>query len=208
VDLETILFSDISLTLTAIAAGFLAALWLSLAVWTFRDIRRRARDPFTRILAVMLVLLLFLPGLLLYLILRPSVTLEEEYQHTLEEEALLQNIEDVALCPGCNRRIQPDWMVCPSCHTLLKKRCPNCSELMELPWNLCPYCATPLPGVRLENTTRGGELTDLPEESPTVSEIETGETEQYAATETDDDWILIPRAGTEDPQPETPPPGS
>ncbi|MHB8112817.1 MAG: zinc ribbon domain-containing protein [Bellilinea sp.] len=207
-DLETILFSDISLTLTAIAAGFLAALWLSLAVWTFRDIRRRARDPFTRILAVMLVLLLFLPGLLLYLILRPSVTLEEEYQHTLEEEALLQNIEDVALCPGCNRRIQPDWMVCPSCHTLLKKRCPNCSELMELPWNLCPYCTTPLPGVRLENTTRGGELTDLPEESPTVSEIETGETEQYAATETDDDWILIPRAGTEDPQPETPPPGS
>ena len=61
-DLETILFSDISLTLTAVAAGFIAALWLSLAVWTFRDIRRRARDPFTRILAVLLVLLLFLPG--------------------------------------------------------------------------------------------------------------------------------------------------
>ena len=207
-DLETILFSDISLILTAIAAGFLAALWLSLAVWTFRDIRRRARDPFTRILAVLLVLLLFLPGLLLYLILRPSITLEEEYQHTLEEEALLQNIEDAPLCPGCNRRIQPDWMVCPSCHTLLKKRCPNCSKLMELPWNLCPYCATPLPGVRLENATRGGELTDLPDESPAKNENETGETERYAAVETDDDWILFPRAGTEDPQPETPPPGS
>ncbi len=206
-DLETILFSDISLTLTAIAAGFLAALWLSLAVWTFRDIRRRARDPFTRILAVLLVLLLFLPGLLLYLILRPSITLEEEYQHTLEEEALLQNIEDAPLCPGCNRRIQPDWMVCPSCHTLLKKRCPNCSKLMELPWNLCPYCATPLPGVRLENETRGNGLTDLPDESPAVNENDTGETEQYAAAETDDDWILIPRAGNEDPQPETPPPG-
>ncbi|MBA4400089.1 MAG: hypothetical protein C0396_09550 [Anaerolinea sp.] len=206
-NLETILFSDISLTLTAIAAGFLAALWLSLAVWTFRDIRRRARDPFTRILAVLLVLLLFLPGLLLYLILRPSITLEEEYQHTLEEEALLQNIEDAPLCPGCNRRIQPDWMVCPSCHTLLKKRCPNCSKLMELPWNLCPYCATALPGVRLENETRENGLTDLPDESPAVNENETGETEQYAAAESDDDWILIPRAGNEDPQPETPPPG-
>ena len=206
-DLETILFSDISLILTAIAAGFLAALWLSLAVWTFRDIRRRARDPFTRILAVLLVLLLFLPGLLLYLILRPSITLEEEYQHTLEEEALLQNIEDAPLCPGCNRRIQPDWMVCPSCHTLLKKRCPNCSKLMELPWNLCPYCATALPGVRLENETRENGLTDLPDESPAVNENETGETERYAAAESDDDWILIPRAGNEDPQPETPPPG-
>ncbi len=206
-NLETILFSDISLTLTAIAAGFLAALWLSLAVWTFRDIRRRARDPFTRILAVLLVLLLFLPGLLLYLILRPSITLEEEYQHTLEEEALLQNIEDAPLCPGCNRRIQPDWMVCPSCHTLLKKRCPNCSKLMELPWNLCPYCATALPGVRLENENRENGLTDLPDESPAVNENETGETERYAAAESDDDWILIPRAGNEDPQPETPPPG-
>lgn len=206
-DLETILFSDFSLTLTAIAAGFLAALWLSLAVWTFRDIRRRARDPFTRILAVLLVLLLFLPGLLLYLILRPSITLEEEYQHTLEEEALLQNIEDTPLCPGCNRRIQSDWMVCPSCHTLLKKRCPNCSKLMELPWNLCPYCATPLPGVRLESETRGDGLVDLPDEPSTVNENEAGESEKYAAADTGDDWILIPRAGNEDPQPETPPPG-
>lgn len=206
-DLETILFSDFSLTLTAIAAGFLAALWLSLAVWTFRDIRRRARDPFTRILAVLLVLLLFLPGLLLYLILRPSITLEEEYQHTLEEEALLQNIEDAPLCPGCNRRIQPDWMVCPSCHTLLKKRCPNCSKLMELPWNLCPYCATPLPGVRLEGEPRGDGLADLPDEPSTVNENDAGESEKYAAADTGDDWILIPRAGNEDPQPETPPPG-
>ncbi len=206
-NLDSLLLSDFTLTATAIAAGFIAALWLSLVIWTFRDIRRRARDPFTRILAVLLVLLLFLPGLLLYLILRPTTTLEDEYQHTLEEEALLQNIEDAALCPGCNRRIQPDWMVCPSCHTLLKKRCPNCSKLMELPWNLCPYCATPVPGVRLENVTSVGELTDLPDESPTADENEIGEAENIAPTGTENDWILIPRAGTEDPQPETPPPG-
>ena len=207
-NLDSLLLSDFTLTATAIAAGFIAALWLSLVIWTFRDIRRRARDPFTRILAVLLVLLLFLPGLLLYLILRPTTTLEDEYQHTLEEEALLQNIEDAALCPGCNRRIQPDWMVCPSCHTLLKKRCPNCSKLMELPWNLCPYCATPVPGVRLENVTSVAELTDLPDESPTADENEIGEAENIAASDTEDDWILIPRAGTEDPQPETPPPGA
>jgi hypothetical protein len=207
-NLDSLLLSDFTLTATAIAAGFIAALWLSLVIWTFRDIRRRARDPFTRILAVLLVLLLFLPGLLLYLILRPTTTLEDEYQHTLEEEALLQNIEDAALCPGCNRRIQPDWMVCPSCHTLLKKRCPNCSKLMELPWNLCPYCATPVPGVRLENVASVGELTDLPDESPTAGENEIGEAENIAPTGTENDWILIPRAGTEDPQPETPPPGA
>jgi RNA polymerase subunit RPABC4/transcription elongation factor Spt4 len=140
------------LVLTGFAAAFLVALWLSLIVWTYRDVRSRARDPLARILAVLVVAVLFLPGVLVYLILRPSRTLEEEYQRTLEEEALLQAIEDAALCPGCGRRVQADWMACPNCQTRLKKRCHNCDRLMELPWNLCPYCATPVPGMRREMT--------------------------------------------------------
>ena len=103
------------------AAAFLAALWLALIIWTFRDIRRRTRDPLVRILATLVVAVLFLPGILVYLILRPARTIEDEYQASLEEEALLQNIEDIPLCPGCNRQIERDWMVCPSCHTRLKK---------------------------------------------------------------------------------------
>ncbi len=58
-------------------------------LWTYRDIRSRLRDPLIRVLAVLIVALLFLPGIVVYLILRPQRTLEEEYQHTLEEEALL-----------------------------------------------------------------------------------------------------------------------
>ncbi len=193
---------DITMVATAIAAGFIAALWLSLVIWTFRDVRRRARDPLTRILAVLIVLILFLPGFLIYLILRPSTTIEEEYQRTLEEEALLQNIEDAALCPGCNRRIQPDWMVCPSCHTLLKKRCPNCSRLMDLPWNLCPYCATTVPGFRLENVTETDAFSDLPLDEP-GSEGSSDEAEGADA-----EWIMIPPAGEEKPQPDTPLPGA
>ena len=37
---------------------------------------------------------LFIPGVLIYLLLRPPRTLEEEYLVTLEEEALLRAIED------------------------------------------------------------------------------------------------------------------
>src|SRR5258707_11083935 len=51
------------------------------------------------------------------LILRPSRTLEEEYQRTLEEESLLQALEDLPLCPGCERRVKDDWQICPNCHT-------------------------------------------------------------------------------------------
>lgn len=112
---------------------------------------------------------LFLPGVLVYLILRPARTLEEEYQRTLEEEALLQTIEEIPVCPGCSRHIEPDWMACPHCHTRLKKHCHHCGRLMELPWNLCPYCATPAPGARRENITMDDALQSLPA-SPTNAE--------------------------------------
>jgi RNA polymerase subunit RPABC4/transcription elongation factor Spt4 len=90
---------------------------------------------------------------LIYLILRPAHTLEDEYQQTLEEEALLQAIEESPLCPGCGRRIKDSWSVCPNCHTKLRKNCHNCGKLMELPWNICPHCGTPAPGMRREHLT-------------------------------------------------------
>jgi len=145
--------SNFVLILTAWVAAFFAALWLSLIFWTYRDIRSRARDPLVRVLAVLIVAVLFLPGIIIYLILRPARKLEEEYQQTLEEEALLQSIEDIPLCPGCNRRIKDTWIVCPNCHTKLKKTCYNCGKLMELPWNLCPYCGSAAPGMRREHLT-------------------------------------------------------
>src|SRR5512147_2727830 len=95
--------SNLILVLTGFAAAFVVALWISLAVWTYRDIRTRARDPLAHTLATLLVAVLNLPGVLVYLILRPPRTLEEEYQRTLEEEALLQALEDLPLCPGCER---------------------------------------------------------------------------------------------------------
>ncbi|MGD2155271.1 MAG: zinc ribbon domain-containing protein [Anaerolineales bacterium] len=142
--------SSFLLILTAWGGAFIAALWLSLIVWTYRDIRSRARDPLGRILAVLIVAVLFLPGIVIYLILRPHRTLEDEYQQTLEEEALLYSIEETLMCPGCGRHAKEDWVVCPNCHTKLKKSCHNCERLMELPWNLCPYCGTPTPGTRRE----------------------------------------------------------
>jgi len=165
----------------AFGAAFIAALWLSLVIWTYRDIRSRARDPLARVLAVLVVAVLFLPGLLVYAILRPARTLEEEYQRTLEEEALLQTIEEVPVCPGCSRHIEPEWMACPHCHTRLKKRCHQCGRLMELPWNLCPYCTTPAPGMRRENITMEDALQALPVEPPmdeaTSAPVESLETE-------------------------------
>ena len=166
---DPVFLSSLTLILTAFSGAFLAALWISLVVWTYRDIRARARDPLVQTLAALLVAVLNIPGVLVYLILRPPRTLEEEYQRTLEEEALLQALEDLPLCPGCERRVKEDWQICPNCHTKLKKTCHNCSKFMELSWNLCPYCGTPALGMRLESSNmddalRGLKMGDEPEE--------------------------------------------
>jgi RNA polymerase subunit RPABC4/transcription elongation factor Spt4 len=159
-----------TLVLTGLAGAFLVALWVALVVWTYRDMRSRHRDRLVHILAALMVAVLNLPGVLVYLILRPGRTLEEEYQQTLEEEALLQSIEDQAVCPGCERRIKDDWLVCPSCQTKLRKPCHSCGRLMELPWNICPYCGTPAPGMRKEGTTMEEALRNLPVEEKLVAE--------------------------------------
>ncbi len=164
--------SNLLLILTAFSAAFLAALWVALIIWTYRDIRTRSRDPLVQILSALLVAVLNLPGLLVYLILRPPRTLEEEYQRTLEEEALLQALEDLPLCPGCERRVKEDWQVCPNCHTKLKKPCQNCGKLMELPWNICPFCGTPSPGTRREGISLDEALKGIQEEETGEVKIE------------------------------------
>ncbi len=168
VDPRTI--SNIITVLAAWGAAFLVAFWVSLILWTYRDIRTRTRDQLIRILSAIIVALLFLPGIVIYLILRPAHTIEEEYQNTLEEEALLQSIEEFPVCPGCGRKTQDAWMVCPTCHTRLRKTCHNCRRLMDLSWNLCPYCGTPAPGKRRENLTMDDVTRPTPvdEETPPV----------------------------------------
>ena len=178
--LDPTFVSNLILVLTSFGGAFLAALWISLVIWTYRDIRTRSRDPLVQTISTLLVAVLNLPGILVYLILRPPRTLEEEYQRTLEEEALLQALEDLPLCPGCERRVKDEWQVCPNCHTKLKKNCENCNRLMELPWNICPYCGTPAAGMRHDASTsmdealRGLKLNDQ-RSTPSLSGGSAGE---------------------------------
>ena len=138
------------ITLTALFGAFLAALWLSVVFWVFRDVRARTQDHLVRILAALVAAVLGPLGLIIYVILRPPQTLDEAYQRTLEEEALLTEIEERPVCPGCGARVRADWQLCPTCHTRLRKACNHCGRLMELPWQICPFCGTPAPGVRTE----------------------------------------------------------
>jgi hypothetical protein len=142
----------------AFGGAFFLALWLSLIIWTFRDARSRSRDVFAILLATLMVVVFGPLGLVLYFLLRPPVTLAELYERSLEEEALLQDLEERPRCPGCSREVDEAWIVCPDCHTTLKKICPNCQKSLHLRWNICPFCgahasATPVAPDQHDNSS-------------------------------------------------------
>ncbi len=128
----------------AIGIAYLIALWFALVAWAFRDIESRSRSVFTQVFSTLLVVLFFVPGLLLYLILRPKETLDQVFQRALEEEYLLQDLDELPLCPGCQRSVDADFVICPHCQSSLRHACASCSRLVDRRWAVCPYCTTPV----------------------------------------------------------------
>src|SRR5256714_137044 len=135
--------------------AFVVIFWLSLVIWTFRDIRSRSQDLLTQILATLLVAVFFVGGLFIYLILRPRQTLAEIYERQLEEESLLAEMTERQTCNNCHARIESDFQICPSCGQKLKRPCPKCERLLELRWAFCPYCATNLTSGPIQNMPPG-----------------------------------------------------
>ena len=115
---------------------------LALVIWTFRDSRRRSRSWLVHCLGALLVLTFNLPGLLLYLLIRPSDTLAQQYDRSLEEAIFLQDLDKQLACPRCKRSVQPDFLVCPHCTAQLRKACSHCGAALSALWKACPYCGT------------------------------------------------------------------
>ena len=126
--------------LVALGGAYLLALWFALIVWTFQDIQLRSRSVVAQIFSTLVVVLFFVPGVLIYMILRPRDTLDDAFQRSLEEEYLLQDLDELLLCPTCQHQVEADYMFCPHCHGALRAVCASCDRLIDLRWDICPYC--------------------------------------------------------------------
>lgn len=126
--------------LIALGGAYLLALWFALIVWTFQDIQTRSRSVVAQIFSTLVVVLFFVPGVLIYMILRPRDTLDDAFQRSLEEEYLLQDLDELLLCPTCQHQVEPDFVFCPHCRSSLRSSCAGCGRLIDLRWDICPYC--------------------------------------------------------------------
>jgi RNA polymerase subunit RPABC4/transcription elongation factor Spt4 len=135
--------APVQLAIQAIAIYFVI-LWLAGAYWAFRDMQLRTENPVLPYLAASFIIiftpLFFVLAIFVYRIIRPQEKIGEVYERTLAEEALLAEVEAVKSCPTCTRRIDDDWIICPTCRTRLNRVCPNCSRLVGLDWSLCAWC--------------------------------------------------------------------
>jgi RNA polymerase subunit RPABC4/transcription elongation factor Spt4 len=186
--------------LIALSGAYLAALWVVLIVWTYRDIESRSRSVVTQAFSTMLSAFFFVPGVLLYMVLRPKETLDATFARSLEEEYLLQDMETKLACPNCHRSISEDYVVCPHCHTALQQPCVNCGRTFDVSWSVCPYCAhdkaAPAPSIRpviqpLDRYVRSGRLSTI-EELPASRMIEELESHAFYRLDTIPQPTAIP----------------
>jgi hypothetical protein len=126
-----------------IAVFFAIVFWLGLALWVNRDARRRIGDPILVFFATLLGLAAPYIGPVVYLLFRPAETLDDVRSRRVEIKALEQQLaRSQQACPVCRAWIEPDYIACPVCATMLRQPCATCNAPLEPLWLLCPYCAS------------------------------------------------------------------
>ncbi len=152
--------------------AYLILLWFAAAYWAFRDMHDRTENPVLPFLATGLIIM-FLPfffplGIVVYRVIRPPERLGEVYERNLAEEALLAEVEAVRTCKGCDRRVDPDWIICPWCRRRLNRVCPNCEKLVGMDWALCAWCGKDF---EKPTTERTPESLPLPAPPPVLTPV-------------------------------------
>jgi Zn-finger nucleic acid-binding protein len=79
-------------------------------------------------------------GWIIYLIVRPSETIDEIYWGDLERRYLKYEAKDLGDCPRCGTQLYPGFIFCPTCKKRLKRKCSNCEVYVDLEYKYCPHC--------------------------------------------------------------------
>ncbi|KKR06307.1 MAG: hypothetical protein UT34_C0001G0347 [candidate division WS6 bacterium GW2011_GWF2_39_15] len=116
------------------------AFWIVVVAWVWIDSGERSDKIYLRILATLCVLIFNIPGLLIYLILRPKMTLQEQYWSDLERRYLMYETAELTDCMKCGNMLQPGFVYCPYCKTEVKVKCSNCGVNIDKRWENCPFC--------------------------------------------------------------------
>jgi hypothetical protein len=114
--------------------------WFVVLYWVWLDSGDRTSNKLVRGSYVLLVAVLNVIGLIIYLIIRPSQTIEEIYWADLERRYLKYETAELGDCPRCGSQLFPGYTFCPNCGYKLKKKCSNCKVFVDKKNKFCPHC--------------------------------------------------------------------
>lgn len=118
----------------------LSAFWIVVLYWVWLDSGERTTKKETRIAYLILVILLFVVGLIIYLLIRPNQTIEEIYWADLERRYLKYETAELGDCPKCGTQLSPGFNYCPNCKYVIKVKCPQCGVEIDKQYKYCPSC--------------------------------------------------------------------
>jgi hypothetical protein len=122
----------------------LVVFWFVVLYWVWLDSGERTSNKTVRVSYVILVAVLNVVGLLIYLIIRPSQTIEEIYWADLERRYLKYETAELGDCPKCGSQLFPGYTYCPDCRYKLKMKCPRCKVYVDKKNKFCPHCGQEL----------------------------------------------------------------
>jgi RNA polymerase subunit RPABC4/transcription elongation factor Spt4 len=135
-------WEKVALVAAILLIAYVITLWISTVMWTYRDIQARTSDRSVHAICAFLVAVFNIPGLALYLMLRPQQTLSDRFDRQLEVEAFMHDMRDKPSCPSCRRSVDEAFLACPYCRTTLRSACEDCGTALDRNWVICPYCMT------------------------------------------------------------------
>ena len=139
----------------------LVVFWLVIIGWVWVDSSERTSKRGLKIGYILLVIFFNIFGLIIYLIIRPSETIEEIYWEDLERRYLKYETSELGDCPRCGSQLYPGYVFCTNCGYRLKVKCSQCGVLIDKDHVFCEYC-----GFKIK------EKKETQEEYPTVQAME------------------------------------
>ena len=133
-------FTTLAQAAGLIAVAYLAVLWLAGVAWVAGDVGRRTHDPGMRWFGIAMAALFFLPGILVYVAVRPAETMAERADRQLEAQMFARQSDSIPACGNCHRRLRDEFVRCPYCAWMLGKHCEACQRVNAAEWVVCPYC--------------------------------------------------------------------
>ncbi len=114
--------------------------WIVVLDWVWMDSGERTTNKKARIIYVLLVLFLNIFGWIIYLIIRPSQTIEQIYWADLERRYLKYETAELGDCAKCGAQLYPGYTFCPKCGLEIKKKCKACGTYIEKDSEYCAFC--------------------------------------------------------------------